>query len=35
MTKVEYKKCEMLMEEAIRQGEKAREEFSKANEKKR
>ena len=33
MTKVEYKKCEMLMEEAIRQGEKAREEFSKANEK--
>lgn len=32
MTKVEYKKCEKLMDEAIRQGEKAREEFSKANE---
>lgn len=33
MTKVEYRKCEKLMDEAIRQGEKAREEFSKANEK--
>lgn len=32
MTKIEYEKCEKLMEEAIRQGEKAREEFTKANE---
>lgn len=32
MTKIEYRKCEKLMEEAIRNGEKAREEFIKANE---
>ena len=32
MTKTEYDKCVKLMEEAIRNGEKAREEFVKANE---
>lgn len=32
MTKIEYGKCVKLMEEAIRNGEKAREEFVKANE---
>lgn len=32
MTKLEYGKCEKLMEEAIRQEKKAIEEFSKANE---
>lgn len=32
MTKTEYGKCVKLMEDAIRNGEKAREEFVKANE---
>lgn len=32
MTKIEYKKCVKLMEEAIRNGEKAREEFVEATE---
>lgn len=30
MTKVEYAKCEKLMEEAIRKAEQAKEEFNKA-----
>lgn len=31
MTKQEYNKCEKLMDEAIRNGRKAREEFEEAN----
>lgn len=31
MTKQEYNKCEKLMDEAIRNGKKAREEFEEAN----
>ena len=31
MTKLEYEKCEKLMDEAIRNGRKARVEFDKAN----